>query len=266
MATVSLSAIVRDYRENKLESEFATDWGSVVFYRAPAFVLAWMLAPLGVTPNQVTVAGALLIPVMALCAWWLPPATAIVTVMLLGFAFNVLDCTDGVLARNLNLGSVTGRYLDFASDILYRLVAYGCFGLIADRTWPGAAFPWVAVGLCCGLLGLYARVNRIFGDDMALEETPPAKPAETPAATQPAEQPAARRRSPFEIAFSFLSGMDTLMPLIAFVAWEAGVLREALVWFVLYTAGDSIVEVLTVYFRARNIDVLIADSENSRKG
>lgn len=261
MATVSLSAIVRDYRDQKLRSEFATDWGSVVFYRAPAFVLAWALAPLGITPNQVTVAGALLIPVMAFCAWWLPPGQAVVAVTLLGIAFNVLDCSDGVLARALNLGSVSGRYLDFAADILFRITAYGCYGLIADRMWPGSPFPWLAVGLCCGLLGLYARVNRIYGDDLVLEETPEDLLAEP--APPPPPEPA--RPGAFAIAFSVLSGMDTLLPLIAFVAAEAGVLREALIWFLLYTAGDSIVEVVTVYFRARNLDALAAGHENSRQ-
>lgn len=248
MAAVSLGAIVTEYRDRKLKAELATDWGSVVFYRVPAFLLAFLLAPLGITPNTVTVVGALLIPAIALAAWFLDPAQAIVVITILGLAFNVLDCTDGVLARALNLSSVTGRYIDFAADILFRITTYASLGLVADRMWPGAAFPWLAVGLCCGLLSVYARVNRLFADELFQDEAAQDQPPEPPVVET------GKKRSALGIAFSVLSGLDTLLPLIAFLAWQGGLLREALVWFLIYTAGDSVLEVEANYRRARRLD------------
>lgn len=243
MKTVPFSSIVAEYREQKLKDELASDWGSVVFYRLPAFVLAWAAAPLGVTPTQLTAVGALLVPLIVLSAWGLSPGAAMLAVLLLGLAFNVIDCADGTLARATGTSSLSGRYLDFAVDILYRITTYASLGLIADHAWPGAAFPWVAVGLCCGILGVYARVNRIYADEIfpAAEDKEP-------------QAPPAGRRSAFDIGYSFLSGIDTLLPIIAFLAWEAGLLRAALLWFLVYTFADTAVEVMSNYRKARAFD------------
>lgn len=239
MKTVPFSSIVADYREQKLKEELTSDWGSVVFYRLPAFIVAWAAAPLGVTPTQLTVAGALLVPLMALAAWFMAPAPAMIVITLLALLFNVLDCADGTLARATATSSLSGRYLDFAVDLLYRIAAYASLGLIADRSWPGAAFPWVAVGLCCGLQATYARVNRIYAGEILPDVPPTGAPA---------------KRSAFDVVFSLLSGIDTLLPLIAFLAWEAGLLRAALIWFLLYTFADAAIEVVGNYRKARLFD------------
>lgn len=239
MKSVAFSAIVADYRETKLKEELETDWGSVVFYRVPGFAVAWSMARLGATPNQLTLAGMVLIPSMALAAWFLPPQQAVPVVTVLALAFNVLDCADGPLARALNRSSLSGRYMDAAADIFYRNTAYACYGVIADRIWPGAAFPWLAVGLCCAVLVTYARVNRLYGEKLFPKSTETGRP---------------RRRNAFDVAFSILSGFDTLLPVIAFVAWEGGMLWAALVWFLLYTLGDAVVEVTGNYQKARRIE------------
>lgn len=238
MRRVPFASILADYRDRKLKEELASDWGSLVFYRMPSFVLAWALVPLGVTPNQLTLLGGLLIPAMAAACWFLPPEQAMWVVTLLALAFNVIDCADGVLARATNQNSLSGRYLDFATDIFYRSVAYGCYGLIADRIWPGASFPWVAVGLCCAILVTYARVNRIYAEKLFAKSAPG-----TPG-----------QRSLFDTGFSILSGLDTLLPLIAFLAWQLGGLWLAMLWFLVYTLADAAVEVFGNYVKARGID------------
>lgn len=238
MKTVSLSSIIADYRREKLAEELATDWGSLVFYRGPAFLLVWAVVPLGVTPSQLTVLGVLLTPVMAASAWLLAPTLAVPVITLLALAFNVLDCADGSLARATGRSSLAGRYLDFAADIFYRSVAYACYGFVADRLWPGATFPWLAVGLCCGLLATYTRVNRIYAQKLF-----PAGPGGS-----------GRRPSSGELAFAMLSGIDTLLPLIAFAAWWAGALWLALAWFLIYTSADAALEIVGNYARARRID------------
>lgn len=235
MTPVSFASIVADYRERKLKEELATDWGSVVFYRLPSFGVAWVAARFALMPTQLTVAGAVLVPLIALAAWFMEPAAAMLAVLLLGFAFNVLDCADGTLARATGTSSLSGRYLDFAVDMIYRNTCYASLGLIADRMWPGAAFPWVAVGLCCGLFATYARVNRLYAEKVL----PGKEQAATPG-----------RRSAFDVAFSLLSGLDTLLPIIAFLAWEAGLLRMAMLWFLLYTFADAALEVVVNYRKA----------------
>ena len=50
MRRVPFASILADYRDRKLKEELASDWGSLVFYRMPSFVLAWALIPTGVTP------------------------------------------------------------------------------------------------------------------------------------------------------------------------------------------------------------------------
>lgn len=238
MRRVPFASILADYRDRKLKEELASDWGSLVFYRLPSFVLAWALVPLGVSPNQLTLLGVLLVPTMAAACWFLPPDQAMWVVTLLALAFNVIDCADGVLARATNQSSLSGRYLDFATDIFYRAVAYGCYGLIADRIWPGASFPWVAVGLCCAMLVTYARVNRIYAEKLFAKAAPGAP----------------GQRSLFDLGFSFLSGLDTLLPLITFLAWLLGALWLAMVWFLIYTLADAAVEVVGNYLKARDID------------
>lgn len=240
MTRTHFSEILADYRAEKLKDELASDWGSAVFYRVPAFALASGAASLGLTPNQLTLLGALLIPLIGLAAWFMPPAAAVITITLLALAFNVLDCADGALARATGRGSLRGRYMDFASDILYRNVAYASYGLVADHIWPGAAFPWVAVGLCCGFLATYARVNRLYAAKLF--------------AGKPSTAAAPRRRTAFDVAFSFLSGLDTLLPIIAFLAWAGGGLWAAMLWFLAFTLGDAVVEVAGNDARARRLD------------
>lgn len=241
MQRVRFSEILADYRAEKLADELKSDWGSVVFYRVPAFALASAAARLGLTPNQLTVAGLLLVPAIALSAWFLPPVAAMLVVTVLALLFNFLDCADGALARATGTGSLRGRYLDFAADILYRNVAYASYGLVADRIWPGAAVPWLAVGLCCGLMATYARVNRLYAAKLFAT-----------VARDGASAP--RRAGAFDLAFSFLSGLDTLLPLIAFAAWSLGALWAALLWFLLFTLGDVVVEVAGNDAKARRID------------
>ena len=63
------------------------------------------------------------------------------------------------------------------------------------------------MGLCCAVLVTYARVNRLYGEKLFPKSTETGRP---------------RRRSAFDVAFSILSGFDTLLPVIAFLAWEGG--------------------------------------------
>ena len=241
MKTEPFAAIVANYRRDKLEEEIMTDWGSVVFYRLPAFVIAWLMVPTGVTPNQLTLLGALMVPAMAAASYLLAPTQAMIVLTILAVAFNVLDCADGPLARATGRSSLAGRYMDFSADITYRNTAYGCYGLVADRLWPGAAFPWLAVGLCCAVFVTSARLNRLYAAKLF---PPPDAPASKAQAAPSLPQ----------IAFAVLSGLDTLLPLIALLAWWAGVLWLAMIWFLAYTFSDAVIAFTEGYQAARKMD------------
>jgi hypothetical protein len=58
----------------------------------------------------------------------------------------------------------------------------------------------------------------------------------------------------FDVGFGALSGIDTLMPLLALMAWSAGLLWALMIWFLLYTAADAALEVWGNYDQARRID------------
>lgn len=238
MKTVPFSAIAGNYYREKLREEIMSDWGSVVFYRHPAFAVAWVMVPLGVTPNQLTLLGALLVPAMAAAAYLLAPAHAMPVVTVFALCFNILDCADGPLARATGRSSLAGRYFDFAADVIYRNTAYGCYGLIADRLWPGASFPWLGVGLCCAVLVTFARVNRLYAEKLL-----PAAVDAAPAAVGPAA-----------VAFAVLSGFDTLLPLIAIISWWAGLLWLAMLWFLAYTFADAAIAFTEGYLAARRHD------------
>ncbi len=241
MKTVPFAAVVGNYHKDKLREELKSDWGSVVFYRLPGFVTAWLLIPLGVTPNQVTMLGAVLVPAMAAASFVLPPHAAMIVLTVLALAFNFLDCADGPLARATGRSSLAGRYLDFSADILYRNTAYGCYGLVADRLWPGAPFPWLGVGLCCAVFATSARLNRVYAAKLFPSPDTPA-----PLTAKSASLP--------QMAFAVLSGLDTLLPLIALVAWATGVLWLALLWFLAYTASDALIAFVEGHQAARKAD------------
>jgi len=244
MKTVPFAAIVGNYRKDKLREELMSDWGSVVFYRLPAFVIAWLMVPAGVTPNQLTLLGAVMVPAMAAASFVLAPHAAMIALTVLALAFNILDCADGPLARATGRSSLAGRYMDFSADILYRNVAYACYGLVADRLWPGAPFPWLGVGLCCAVFVTSARLNRVYAAKLFASPQAPAPLSATPASLP-------------QIAFAVLSGLDTLLPLIALAAWAAGVLWLALLWFLAYTASDALIAFVEGYLAARKADAAL---------
>ena len=89
---------------------------NVLFFRVLAAPLVLVAARLGLTPNQVTLAG--LIPMaVGLYCWIEMPGSLGLWLGLLGIELAyILDCVDGQLARYTDQTSPVGAELDFMMD------------------------------------------------------------------------------------------------------------------------------------------------------
>lgn len=219
----SLRSIYDDYRAHRLPEELCSDWGSVVFYRAPGIILAWLLTATSVTPNMVTVVNALILPCMIAASIFLAPADAFLAVILLALLYLVLDCTDGTLARATGKSSKGGHYLDLVTDIAYRGVLYVTIGFIADNIADSRLpLDQATVFAVSAWLAAFARLARSNADRLLAAQTQPHR----------------------FTGFSFLSGLDTVFPILAFGAWFAGYLSAFTVWIFVFSLGDAVVALI----------------------
>ncbi len=100
---------------------------NVLFFRVLAAPLVLVFARLGLTPNQVTLAG--LIPMaVGLYCWVEMPGSMGLWLGLLGIELAyILDCVDGQLARYTDQTSPVGAELDFMMDEI-KALALVCAG------------------------------------------------------------------------------------------------------------------------------------------
>ncbi|AKT35909.1 CDP-alcohol phosphatidyltransferase family protein [Chondromyces crocatus] len=89
----------------------------VYVHRPPAYLLARLLLPTPVTPDQVTIAS-MGVGVLGgvLIAWPFPGHLTLAALCI--FASTVLDCADGMLARLRRSSSALGRMLDGIADLV----------------------------------------------------------------------------------------------------------------------------------------------------
>ncbi|NMD08988.1 MAG: CDP-alcohol phosphatidyltransferase family protein [Phyllobacteriaceae bacterium] len=225
--------IFADYKAKRAE-EVLTDWGSTLLYRPLGLVLAHLLSATRVTPNAVTAVGAILLPCMVLAMLILHPATALAVVLVLSLIYLILDCTDGTLARATGQVSVAGHYWDLVTDLVYRGVLYSTVGYLADQLVPWSfSLSQAAAMAVAAWAATIARLARYNLDRLA----PTAAPGTT------AEK--------FTV-FSFLSGLDTLFPLLAAGAWALDSLPGFVAWIVIYSLGDAVASLLEAHGRLGN--------------
>ena len=131
---------------------------------------------LGVTPDQVTIAGALL----GLLAAVVIARGALVAGILVWIAGRVLDGYDGILARVSGRTTLFGGFLDITLDMFaYSAMAIGfAIAMPDDRTlWLFVLFGYVmAITTTLALSSLLERADRELGGDRSLQFT--AAPAE----------------------------------------------------------------------------------------
>ena len=115
--------------------------------RPLAAPLVWALSKTSVTPNQVTLFGALVSLGTVALLIGVPGALGLVLAALCLELAYVLDCADGQLARITGKTSTVGAYLDFLID---EFKALGLVAAFSVRLWwhGGATEPgWLIVGL-----------------------------------------------------------------------------------------------------------------------
>lgn len=100
----------------------------LIFFRPLAFVFVKAVYKTPLTPNAITVIATI---VGVAAAYWMAvgTATALVIAALLLICYNVLDCSDGMLARLQHSGSRIGRVLDGAADYIVTVAFYVGIGI-----------------------------------------------------------------------------------------------------------------------------------------
>ncbi len=112
--------------------------------------LSTPLVHIGMTPNQVTFAG--LILVSAVCAAYVWHGSALIFGITLAVAFT-FDALDGAVARRRDMCSVVGGYFDAMVDRYQELVVFATIAYVNDM-WPLAL-----LALTGGVFTSYAKAR-----------------------------------------------------------------------------------------------------------
>lgn len=100
----------------------------LIFYRPLAFVFVKIVYQTKITPNQITWL-ALLLGIMAGILFAQGTSDGFLIGALLLILYDVLDCSDGQLARLQNSGTLTGRIVDGFADYVVTVAAYIGIGI-----------------------------------------------------------------------------------------------------------------------------------------
>lgn len=224
-ARYTIADVRASYSAEKAREEWQGDWMSALLYRPLSFLLTPPLLNLSVSASQVTVFSLLMsfaLPFVALKAGH----TAHLTVAMLAILFVILDCVDGNIARVTKTASKSGHYLDFLTDIVFRIGLYAAVGILADR--EAGSLAWMdgqglALGLLAALISIVGRLSRVFTRQLSPGDVYDA----------PEGQGFIDR-----FALPALSGLDRLLPLLVLGADWWGGLRWVILWLLAYSAAD----------------------------
>ncbi len=164
------NGIVQEYKKG-LKAVAVEEVFDLVFYRPLAFLLVKLIYRTSITPNQLTLASM----VLGICggviyAFGTPVSISAGAIFYL--LYNILDCSDGQLARLKHSGTPIGRILDGVADYAVTVAAYvglaiGYANSSANPAlmWSFTIFAGASTALQCGLLDFYR--NRFL--DITLE-------------------------------------------------------------------------------------------------
>ncbi|MCK4560092.1 MAG: CDP-alcohol phosphatidyltransferase family protein [Calditrichia bacterium] len=118
----------------------------LIIFRPPAFLLVKLIYQTSITPNQITwvslffgVFGAFLIT--------FGTATAFTLAAICFIIYNILDCSDGQLARLQNSGTLTGRIVDGFADYIVAVTSYLAIGVGYASNTNDPFFYWTLTAL-----------------------------------------------------------------------------------------------------------------------
>jgi phosphatidylglycerophosphate synthase len=113
---------------NSLKNPWAEELIDLVLYRPLAFILVKCIAPLPLTPNQVSGLAMIAGIAAGFCFAGGTPRDFVLGGVLFGLS-NVLDCADGMIARLKKNGTKTGRIVDGLVDYVASGAVYIGFGI-----------------------------------------------------------------------------------------------------------------------------------------
>jgi phosphatidylglycerophosphate synthase len=140
---------VETYRRS-LKMPEAEEVFDLVFYRPAAFLVVKVLILLPITPNQVTM---LSLIAGLVAAWHLSVATgtALILAAVWYCAANILDCSDGQLARLQKSGTPLGRVVDGVADYISSVAIFLGIGIGLSATGTAAWGLVIAAGVSSAL-------------------------------------------------------------------------------------------------------------------
>ena len=220
----TVADVIRGYSAEKAREEWYGEWGAAFCYRPLAIRITPAFVRFSIPATAVTLTSLLLalslVPIV-LSGW--PAAPAAVSVI--AIVAEILDCVDGGIARVTGTVSWAGQYLDSLTDVVLRVSMYVALGLIADAILAAPSFlAGHALPLAMGaaFFSIVARLCR-----MQIENS-----TRTAVAAPP------KKWRPSDYLFSFLSGLDPIMPILMLITYYAGLLGWFVLWLIAYTAAD----------------------------
>jgi len=144
-------------RDTYLRTKKSPDlpWNEFVC-RPVAAIVVVLLRGTRVTPNQVTLSALLvaLVAAVLLVAW--PGHGGLVMAIVVFELSYVLDCADGMLARDRGMASPQGHLFDFLMD---EIKAFAILGASAIRLWLEHGDPRFLLGGIAGLVALASGIG-----------------------------------------------------------------------------------------------------------
>jgi len=113
----------------------------LLFYRPLAFFFIKLIYRTEITPNQISLL-ALIVGVISGALFALDTIIASILAAVMLIIYDVLDCSDGMLARLKKNGTVIGRIIDGVSDYIVTIAAYIGIGIGLTLHTGDALYSW----------------------------------------------------------------------------------------------------------------------------
>jgi phosphatidylglycerophosphate synthase len=210
------------------------EWGASVLYRWISFLISALFIKYGISANTVTGFSILLCSLLPLVLL-LSPDVAYIYLALAGISIAILDCVDGNIARVTNTTSSQGQYLDFITDIFYRIFLYSTLGFLIQTDSVDDVFLSRYAAYFCLLAAVFAIFARLCRDY-------------TEKSFSYNNKTVADNKT-ITIIFSFLSGLDQVLPIFILVAGIYESLFLVMIWILFYSLLDFIYTQLNIIHR-----------------
>jgi phosphatidylglycerophosphate synthase len=239
----SVTKLFKAYAAQKAGDEWHGEWGAALLYRPIAILATPALLRLSVHATAVTFISLMIVLSLPAFALYAGP-TGYLAVGFLAMLVAILDCVDGTIARATDTISRFGHYLDFLTDIIFRISLYAAIGLIADlqhaqpRWLSGWAF---GLAVLAASFAVAARLCRIYIELLT-------RNGAYESASKQDDRPGT---SVAAIVFLVISGIDPLLPFFVLAAGAWNALGWVVMWLLSYSTLDFIYTQFVVLRRLR---------------